>query len=136
VFAAPVASFSFFAQESAVHGGAPAQAALIRFLARRAGTSRETFEREWDTRHAPLAIRCSDASGAVRRYVHDRLGGEPPAGHAFDGISEQWFDDVDAARAALASAPLAPIEADLERFADLSRSLWLLTRVVHRWPKT
>src|SRR5688500_12925714 len=55
VFSTTSPNFSFFCQESLVWGGAPGQAAVIRFLARRNDLPADAFADRWGMEHANLA---------------------------------------------------------------------------------
>lgn len=135
VFDAQTPSFSFRCQETLVQGGAPGQAAVIRFLARQAGGSRDAFRARWSQGHADVAVRAADAAGTVTRYVHDDLVEPPPPGYPFDGITETWFASPDDAVRSFVDGALAPVAEDLAAFCDLDRSVTLSTRAVHRWPR-
>jgi hypothetical protein len=132
VFADLTPTFSFHCQETLVRGGAQGAAAVVRFLARKAGTSREDFLARWGGRHAEVA---AEAAATVTRYVQNRLREEPPPGYPFDGIEETWFATAEDATRALQDEAFAPVAADLAQFCDMDRSVTLLTRVIHRWPK-
>lgn len=135
VFSAQTPDFSFRCRETLVHGGAPGPAAVFRFLARRPGDTPEAFRSRWDGRHAGIAARAADASGAVTRYVHDLVVDAPPPGYPFDGVAETWFATPEDAVRSFVDAAFAPVVQDLADFCDLDRSVTLLTRVVHRWPR-
>jgi uncharacterized protein (TIGR02118 family) len=135
VFSTNVPAFWFQADEALVHGGGPTGAAIIRFLARKEGSWPAAFLDRWTKEHGPLAIGIGDRSGLVRRYVHNRLTEPAPPGYPFDGISEQWFDDADAAQRAIADRQFDPILRDLAEFCDLEKSVTVLTYVTHRWPR-
>lgn len=97
---------------------------MIKFVVvvhRRAGMSREDFQRHLREVHGPLAKRLP----GVRRYVqnfpvHDAKR-KPPA---WDAVVELYFDDRKTMEAAWASPEGAASDADLPMFADLSRSTW------------
>lgn len=135
VFDALTPTFSFRCEETLVHGGAPGSAAVIRFLARKAGGSREDFLARWGDGHAAIATRAADAAGTVTRYVHDELRAPPPPGYPFDGVTETWFASPEDAARSFVDAALAPVAQDLAAFCDLERSVTVLTHVIHRWPR-
>jgi conserved hypothetical protein len=58
------------------------------FLVREAGTGHEAFTEHWQTEHTPIA--CA-AEGVVRYLTTTPLD---PAGAAFDGIADLYFDDL------------------------------------------
>jgi uncharacterized protein (TIGR02118 family) len=134
VFSTYVREFSFRCKEVLVHGGEPGHAAVIRFLARKSGTSGSNFHSHWGERHAALAKKAFE-SGVLTRYVHNRLIEEPPPGYPFDGIVEMWFDSAEDAKQSFSEGMLAPLVQDLPAFCDIERSVTLLTYVTHRWPK-
>jgi hypothetical protein len=135
VFSTYTPEFSFICQEVLVHGGVPGPAAVIRFLARRPGSSSEAFFAHWSQSYADSARRAVDASAGVTRYVHNRLVEKPPPGYPFDGVTETWFASTDAATRSFVDDALAPLARDLAAFCDLERSVTLLTSVIHRWPR-
>jgi uncharacterized protein (TIGR02118 family) len=112
---------------------------LVFMLRRRAGMTREEFQRYWREEHAPLVKRHAETL-RIRRYVQvhareteldDALaasrGGE--AG-VYDGVAELWWDSLDDVIAAYSSeagqAAGAELLDDERRFIDLPRSpLWL-----------
>lgn len=74
----------------------------IVMLRRRPDLTHEEFDRHWRQVHAPLVLQLP----GICRYVQNRpvdVGGEPP----HDGVSEVWFDDMEALRAAT-SSPIWP----------------------------
>lgn len=135
VFSTQVDRFSFRCKEALVWGSAPTEAVVIRFLVRKAGTTRNGFLAHWGARHADIARRAAEISGSVRRYVHNRLIEEPPPGYPFDGISEIWFDSAEEAARSFTDGTLAPIAQDLPGFCDMDRSVTLIASVTHRWPR-
>ena len=73
---------------------------VVVLLTRRGGMSREEFERYWRERHLPLVAKLP----GLRRLVANHVLPDPndPAS-AYDGVAEDWFDDLQAHDAALAS---------------------------------
>lgn len=134
VFSTYVRAFAFRCKEVLVHGEQPGRAAVLRFLARKPGSSGKAFHAHWSERHAGLAKRAFE-SGVLQRYVHNRLIEEPPPGYPFDGIVELWFDNADEAKQSFSEGALAPLAQDLPGFCDMERSVTLLTTVTHQWPK-
>jgi uncharacterized protein (TIGR02118 family) len=134
VFSTYVNEFAFRCKEVLVHGGEPGKAAVVRFLARKPGSSSKQFQAHWSDRHAALAKRAFD-SGVMTRYVHNRLIEEPPPGYPFDGIVELWFENAEDAKQSFSEGARAPLAQDLPGFCDMDRSVTLLTYVTHRWPK-
>lgn len=112
---------------------------LVYCITRKAGMSREDFQRTWLEDHAPLVKRYADAIGALR-YVQSHTGMddlndafrasrglEPP----YDGVTEIWW----ASRADLERGTSTPegLEAgqalleDEKRFIDFSKSRVFMT---------
>lgn len=135
VFNTTSPNFSFFCQESLVYGGAPGQAAVIRFLARKSDMPAEEFAERWRREHGNLVTRAAGVAGTVTRYVHNSPVAEPPADYPIDGISETWFASGEDAVRSFADEAFAPVEKDLGEFCDLERSITMLTEVFYRWPK-
>jgi uncharacterized protein (TIGR02118 family) len=81
----------------------------------RAGLPRAEALEAWE-RHVELVARLP----GLRRYVQNRAlaspdGGEPP----FAGVGELWFDDAEAARAALTSPEWQAVLDDAVTFMEL-----------------
>jgi hypothetical protein len=134
VFDMLVRKFSFACREKIVLEGPQGGAAVIRFLARRPGSTREEFSEQW-TAHEAAELNVAQRLGRVTRVVHDELVREPPALFPFDGISEMWFADAEDATRALADAAMTTLNEEQAQFCDVDRTLTLLTRVCHRWPR-
>lgn len=126
--------FSFHCREKLVLEGAQGGAAVIRFLARRHGSTREEFSEQWAA-HEAAELDVAQRLGAVTRVVHDELVREPPTLFAFDGISETWFADAEDATRALADGAMTALDEERARFCDVDRTITVLTRVCHRWPR-
>lgn len=112
---------------------------LVFTVRRKAGTSREDFQRYWYDSHGPL-VRSKAKALRIRRYVQTHLleaaangalahsrGSEP---EHYDGVAELWWDSMDDFLAAGASpegrAASAELLADERTFIDLKSSpLWL-----------
>jgi hypothetical protein len=135
VFGAYSPSFSFHCKETLTHGGAAGNAAIIRFLSHKPESTPEAFLRHLNNGHAAIALRAADAAGTVTRYVHDALIAEAPPGYPFDAIVETWFGSTDDATRSFADRAFSPVVDDLSAFCDAARSVTLLTRVIHRWPR-
>ena len=110
---------------------------LVFVLRRKAGLSREEFQRYWRERHAPLVAERAEAIGA-RRYVQvhtldtplDGALREHRRGEPYDGVAELWWDDLDALTAAFGSEDglkaAGELLADEAEFIDLDNSsIWL-----------
>jgi uncharacterized protein (TIGR02118 family) len=60
---------------------------------RKAGMTREEYNKYWLEKHAPLAARLIPG---VRRYVQNHLVTIPGMEYEGDGIVEMWYDDIEA----------------------------------------
>jgi hypothetical protein len=128
--------FSFFCTEQLVRAGPAAEIGVFRFLTRKPGLSREAFASRWGGEHAKLAVAALDGIGTANRYAQNLVLGEPPSLFPFDGISECWHANLDDAVAALGDPRQTSLTDDMARFCDVERSITMLTRISHRWPKS
>ena len=136
VFSTVTPNFSFKGKEELVHGGTPGYTAVIRFLVRKSGSTPDEFHKHWSKRHADIARTAADASGTVKRYVHNSLLEEPPRAYKFDGIAETWFTNVDDAVRSFVDEAFTPATEDLPNFCDMDRTVTLLTQAIRCWPDT
>ena len=99
---------------------------MIKFtilLRRKASMTHEAFVEHHKTAHAKLFMSILVVKDTVRRYMQQHalpveLPGMPPA--KYDGITELWFDDVDALARCFSDAEyLARVRPDEESFLDL-----------------
>lgn len=110
---------------------------LTILLRRRPTLSHEQFVAYHREKHAPLFMSLPVVQDNVRRYVQQHtldaaLPGAPPT--TIDGITELWFDDVDAvARVFTSPSYLATVRPDEETLLDLPRCELVLSEehVVH-----
>jgi uncharacterized protein (TIGR02118 family) len=135
VFATLTPNFTFHCQEVMAWGGAPGQAAVIRFLKRRPELSSEAFADRWNRDHAHIATRVAGVSRTVVRHVHNSPIAPPPPAYPIDGISETWFASAEDAARSLADEAFAQVRQDLAEFCDMDRSITMLTEVIYRWPR-
>jgi uncharacterized protein (TIGR02118 family) len=63
----------------------------ITIAQRKAGLTREEFNRHWLEKHGPLAARLIPY---VKKYVQNHLIEMPGMEYEGDGIVEMWYDDV------------------------------------------
>jgi uncharacterized protein (TIGR02118 family) len=111
---------------------------LVFCCRRRPELSLEEFQRYWLDRHGPLVRSLRRALPQMHRYVQSHTLATPlneairasrGSGQAFDGITEVWFESLDAAFSSSEEA-LAAAERLLEderRFIDLASSSVFLT---------
>jgi uncharacterized protein (TIGR02118 family) len=75
------------------------------------------FARHWRETHGPLALRVQGMRAYSQNHITERLlPVESPALHRVDGISQLYFDDVDAMRVAMMSDEQAACIEDLRSF--------------------
>jgi uncharacterized protein (TIGR02118 family) len=104
---------------------------LFVFLKRRAGLDEEEFWRHWLERHVPLVRDRDVFRRRARRYVVNRaLRVELPelTLSDLDGAAEFWFESLDDLRALVADPTTRDVEADVARFADPERTIFLTCR--------
>ncbi len=92
---------------------------------RKAGLTREEFNRYWKNEHAPLAAKLIPG---VRRYVQNHLVEIPGMEYEGDGIVEMWYDNVESWQESMkyirSSRELAE---DGARFCDLTNArVWIV----------
>ncbi len=92
---------------------------------RKAGLTREEFNRYWKNEHGPLAAKLIPG---VRRYVQNHLVDIPGMEYEGDGIVEMWYDDIEAWQKSMkyiqSSKELAE---DGAKFCDLrNASVWIV----------
>lgn len=98
-------------------------------LRRKPGMSPAEFHEYWREKHGPLVA--STASGShVLRYVQhhrslDDYSGDDDTG--FDGVTEQWFANMDEYRAHVAEPDFARVWADIESFLDTGSLHFVVT---------
>jgi hypothetical protein len=133
VFSTYVRDFTLVCRERVLRDAPRTGVCLFAFLRRRAGTSREEFQREWAREDA--AAPDAPALASALRVVHNDVHLQPPPGYEYDGIAEWWFASATAARAGFGRADLrAGMPRSLGAIADLGQSIFLLTEVTHSRP--
>ena len=99
---------------------------MIKFtilLTRKSGLTHAQFVEHHKTVHAQLFMSVSVVKETVRRYIQQHgipveLPGMPPV--KYDGITELWFDDIEALARCFSDAEyLALVRPDEESFLDL-----------------
>ena len=94
---------------------------------RKAGMTREEYNKYWPEKHAPLAARLIPG---VRRYVQNHLVTIPGMEYEGDGIVEMWYDDIEAWQKSIKyiRSPEAKVLAeDAANFCDLrSGKSWIV----------
>jgi uncharacterized protein (TIGR02118 family) len=98
-------------------------------LCRRPDLTQEEFRRHLQEIHGPLA----KALPGVRTYIQNFVCPDPQRTPAWDAIIELYFDDWPSMEAAWASPQGAASDADLQAFADLSKTSWSAVDEVMVW---
>jgi uncharacterized protein (TIGR02118 family) len=113
---------------------------LTCMLARKPGLTPAEFHHHWTTVHGPLIAQSQSGKHVLRYEQHPRplsdYSGDDD--HGFDGVTVQWFADMDSYRAHMAEPDFGDIWADIERFLDTERLHFVLTehpRVVMGGPE-
>ena len=102
---------------------------LVSMLKRKPGLTPEEFHRHWREVHGPL-IRSTRSGSYVVRYEQNH---RPLSDYGnklvsdYDGVTVQWFRSMEDFHASIAEPDFADIQADVERFIDMSAMVWLLT---------
>ena len=102
---------------------------LIFFLRRTHDLDRASFQRYWLDHHGPLFRSTAVAQRYVVRYEQQHTIDAAEATADFDGVGVQWYRSAEDTEALFSDAEyLAVVRPDEERFIDLTRTTWLLTR--------
>ena len=88
---------------------------------RRPEWTHEQFRRHMREIHGPLAMNLPGLRKYVQNFVSNDPQRKPPG---WDAVVELYFDDRPSMEAAWASPQGAASDADLETFADLTRTAW------------
>lgn len=134
VFGDYVENFSMVCREQVILAGAFTKTCLVTFVKARAGLNRETFTECWHALQSRSLRNIPAGSRYLRRLVVNPIVLTPPKGYDFDVVSEAWFDSLDDVLALHAdSVYLEKHESASAGLCDTSRSVAMLTRVVHAW---
>lgn len=102
---------------------------LTCLVRRKPGMSPEEFHAYWRDRHGPLVISTRHGGHVLRYEQHHRplddYGPEDDGG--YDGVTEQWYESMDAYRASLGEDDFPKVWADLSEFLDVDRLAFVLT---------
>ena len=102
---------------------------LTCLLRRKDGLTPAEFHAHWREVHGPL-IAASSSGRHVLRYeqhprpLEDYTSDDDPG---FDGVTVQWFEDMEAYRAHMREPDFGDIWADIERFLDTERLHFVVT---------
>lgn len=126
--------FSFWAKESRSIDGPVGEAAIFRFLPRKADIPRDRFDDYLQGPYGQLCKEVSEALGAQRWAMNSTVTG-PPLDFPFEAIDESWFASIDDAINAFDRPEMARLPEALSEVCDMGRSITMLTRPTHRWPR-
>jgi hypothetical protein len=126
--------FSFWAKESRAVDGPVGEAAVFRFLPRKTDVSREDYDRYLRDDYGKLCAEVAGALGVQRWAMNSTVDG-PPEDFPFEAIDESWFASIDDAIASFALPEMARLPEALAQVCDMDRSITMLTRPTHRWPR-
>jgi uncharacterized protein (TIGR02118 family) len=102
---------------------------LTCMLRRKDGLTPAEFHAHWREVHGPL-IAASQSGSHVLRYeqhprpLDDYAGDDDPG---FDGVTVQWFENMDAYRAHMGEPDFADMWQDIETFLDTDKLHFVLT---------
>lgn len=104
---------------------------LIVAIKKKEGMSHEAFQQHWRTTHADLVRSSSASRKYIRKYIqcHTVPEGYAQGEVAYDGTAEIWFDSIED-KDKFFNDPdyLANIQPDESRFADMTRTVFFVTR--------
>jgi len=126
--------FSFYCSETRLLDGPLGEAVIFRFLHRPADISRPAFEAHLKGEHARLCAQAATTLGALRWALNTTIDA-PPTDFPFEAIDECWFATVPEAARALTAPAMARLNEDLGKVCEPGRTITMLTRPTHRWPK-
>lgn len=126
--------FSFYCTEARVVDGQVGEAVIFRFLKRKEDVSRDAFDEYLKGEHARLCAEAADTLGAQRWALNTTIQAPPPD-FPFEAIDECWFGSVDLAARALTAPAMARLSGSLGKVCEAGRTITMLTRPTHRWPK-
>jgi uncharacterized protein (TIGR02118 family) len=107
---------------------------MLKFMVvvyRRPDLTSEEFRRHFEQVHGPLAKKLPGLKKYTQNYVCADATRELPG---WDAIVELYFDDWAAMEAAWASPQGAASDADLPKFADMTRTTWSVVEEVKVLP--
>jgi len=102
---------------------------LTCLLRRKEGLTPAEFQAHWKDVHGPLIARSQSGRHVLRYEQHPRpledYADDDDAG--YDGVTVQWFADMDSYRAHMGEPDFREIWADIERFLDTDRLHFVVT---------
>jgi uncharacterized protein (TIGR02118 family) len=106
---------------------------LTCLLRRKEGLTPAEFHQHWRAVHGPLIAASQSGSHVVRYEQHPRPLSDynGPNDPGFDGVTVQWFADMDSYRAHMSEPDFSVIWEDIERFLDTDRLHFIVTEDPH-----
>jgi len=103
---------------------------LTCLLKRKEGTTPAEFHAYWRDRHGPLIVNSSAAKYVIRyeqnpRPLSDYRDDDDRSG--YDGVTEQWFESMDAYNAHMGEDDFPAMWEDITNFLDLGHLDMVLT---------
>src|ERR1700756_3330507 len=117
--------FSFYCTETRLLDGPVGEAAIFRFLRRKADISREAFEAHLKGAYAQGAAAAAGSLGAQRWALNSTLDAPPPD-FPFEAIDECWFATVEDAARALKAPAMRGLTDELAKVCDMERNITML----------
>jgi len=101
---------------------------LTCLVRRKEGMSPEEFHAYWRDHHGPLVAATRSGSHVLRYEQHHRpLADYDGDDGGYDGVTEQWFASTEEYRAHIAEKDFADVWADLPKFLDVDRLVFVVT---------
>ena len=101
---------------------------LICFLKRKPGMTSAEFHAYWRDHHGPLVASTKSGSHVLRYEQNPRVN---DGRDGWDGVTEQWYESVDAFYASLAEDDYKLIDEDTRKFLDVDALQFILTEEPH-----
>lgn len=120
-------NFTWYCTEQLIVDGPAAEVAVFRFLQCR----EEVSSADFDAQLVEVHVAATRPQGLNRLALNHPLNARLPL-FPFDAIAESWFENETDAVNALAGDALTQ---DLADICALDKSVTMLTRTCHRWPK-
>jgi hypothetical protein len=109
---------------------------LVECVRRATGATMADFIRDWTAGYGASVVSATALRAQTSGYVHNHVILPAPAGYAFDGISEIWFNDTESALAVLDDARLREMRSRSAGCFDLNSSVRMLLRTNYVWEST
>jgi hypothetical protein len=104
-------------------------AALVHFVARKAGVSEEKFDAYWNDTYVPAILDLPIVKNTACVFATNKVNYVPGPDYDFAAVSEVWFDDIPHTTAAAWDVAHRQVMKDLNAVADAGRTVGLVTRL-------